>query len=110
MKAELVFGIRVKLDDGIDPVAICEKYQRVQGQEEYNKMRDEIFEAKPDGFEVRWPSKQRPWPVDSDGFTFMPLYETDAIAAHVSLIEQLCDARRELEWMCDMAKKMLRLT
>lgn len=113
MKAELVFGIRVKLEDGIDPVAILEKYRASStGGEDpnYIAMRDAIFEAKPNGFEVHWARKSRPWPVDSAGYTFVPLYVTDSKLAHVSLVEQICNARKEIEWMRDLAKKMLRLT
>ncbi len=70
-------------------------------------MADQVFEAKPDGFEVVWPTKKKPWPVDSAGFTFVPLCVTYTNEVHVKLVDQLCDARETIQRLRDLAKQML---
>ncbi len=110
MSAELVFGIRVKLDDGIDPVAILNEYRAATDghrSAEFIKMSDAIFAVKPEGFEIHWATEKKPWPVDSSGLTFVPLYETDAKVAHVHFVEQIHRLRQQVERLRDLAKQML---
>lgn len=47
--------------------------------------RQAIFDVKPIGFEVRWPRLNEKWPVDSEGYTYVPLY-----------VSQHCDALADL--------------
>lgn len=45
--------------------------------EYYTAYKDAIFASLPDGFEVFWPRAGQRWPVDSEGYTFVPLYLGD---------------------------------
>lgn len=59
------------------------------GDAEYEKAyKDAIFKAKPAGFEVKWPRANEKWPVDSEGYTFVPLYLTQAADAVAHWQEQ----------------------
>ncbi len=45
------------------------------GDSEYeDAYRQAISEARPPGFEVRWPRAGQKWAVDSEGYTLVPLY------------------------------------
>jgi hypothetical protein len=50
--------------------------------------RSAIFAEKPMGFEIAWPRLNQKWPVDSEGFTWVPLYlSSSKDALHVALNE-----------------------
>ena len=47
---------------------------------------DAVFAVKPRGFEVKWPKPGQEWPVDSEGYTYVPLFLTahkDALAHYM---------------------------
>lgn len=51
-----------------------------------------IFAAKPPGFEVKWPKLMQRWPVDSEGYTFVPLFlsdKPDALQHYMDLANEL---------------------
>lgn len=97
-KSKLEFMIRVKLPQQlpdfcnprtIDPSPECRKWQ------------DEIFVAKPYGFEVSWPQDGLIWPVDSDGYTYVPLYisttEGGALNVWIDRYHRAADRLRQID-------------
>lgn len=66
------YMIRVKLPDS-SHYAACPS-----GDTEYDEAyKKAIFDAKPDGFEVKWPRRNEKWAMDSEGYTLVPLKCTD---------------------------------
>jgi hypothetical protein len=98
MKTEVQFMIRVKLpepnprtEDGYDA--------------DYSAA---INAVKPYGFEVKWPNEgDCAWPVDSEGFTFVPLYvsttEAGMVNTWISRYYALEDRHRAIK---DKAKEL----
>lgn len=61
-----------------------------------------VFAAKCDGMEIRW--NMRPWPIDADGLTWIPMYVTEnklAVVYHIDranrLAQRLSDLERKLK-------------
>lgn len=72
LSPQLMFMVRVKLPN---PAGY---HSSPSGDTEYESARSEaIFAVKPAGFEVKWPRGGERWPVDSEGYTFVPLVLTD---------------------------------
>lgn len=70
------------------------------GDTEYESAyKQAIFDAKPEGFEVSWPKIGHRWPIDSEGFTFVPLYlsqttgisQADMLTRWISRYQELED-------------------
>lgn len=82
------FCIRVKMPDAT-------KYSSDGGHESpLSRARSNaIFAAKPQGFEVKWPLLDQNWPVDAEGFTWVPLYHSD----DKNIVSRLLDKIQSLE-------------
>lgn len=78
------------------------------GDTEYEEAyRKAIFENKPEGFEVAWPT-QNLWPVDKDGMTWVKLYCTDQKKAIEYFQDRLDTAENELARIRELAKQICR--
>lgn len=70
--------VRVKLPEG----GSYEGFYPDSSEDEHIKTRETwttaIFAAKPPGYEVKWPKRGQTWPMDSEGYTWVPLYLTYA--------------------------------
>lgn len=80
---QLMFMVRVKLPN---PAGY---HSSPSGDTEYEQARSSaIFAVKPVGFEVKWPRGGERWPVDSEGYTFVPLVVSDHRDALATAIEE----------------------
>lgn len=62
------FHVRVRLPDA------ASFHSSPSGDAEYEAAYSSAISAvKPRGFEVRWPRTGQKWPVDSEGYTWVPL-------------------------------------
>lgn len=66
-----------------------------------------INAAKPYGFEVKWPRDGESWPVDSEGFTFVPLYLSTTEGGPVNVwIDRYYRAAERLEEIHKQAEEI----
>lgn len=108
MKSELVYGIKIKLDCA-DPTEVIRRDiddDDGEARAEHHRIRDAIFAAKPDGFEVEWPHRHFPWTTDKSGFTFVPLYVTDVKNSLAQAWQFARDKQRELDRIKDFLKSI----
>jgi hypothetical protein len=95
------FHIRVKLPS---PAAF---HSGPSGDTEYDEAyKGAIFREKPQGFEVRWPRLNEKWPVDSEGYTWVPLYVSHAQDALHNALDMLHTAQRQLETLRKAIKEL----
>ena len=71
-------------------------------EDDYNKA---IFAAKPEGFEVAWPSKDT-WPKDKDGMTWVRLYCTDQKKAVEYFQDRSESLRNQVERMKEIGREL----
>lgn len=89
-ETSLEFMVRVKLPCASD-------FKPGDGYE--SARNDAIFAIKPCGFEVKWPREGQTWPVDSEGYTYVPLfltYHKDALAFYMERHFKSVKFRNEL--------------
>jgi hypothetical protein len=89
---QMLFCVRVKLPSS--GAYHCSP----SGDTEFEQARNSaIFAVKPRGFEVKWPRSGESWPVDSEGFTYVPLFVTDHRDALAYAIEEQNRMRKRLD-------------
>ncbi len=95
MSEPLMFMVRVKLPplDGPDEVL--------------GPWKQAVFAAKPPGFEVKWARNGEKWPVDSEGFTFVPLYVTSAKEVFLYHVEKVVSLERRLKHIQDTLRSLV---
>lgn len=74
---ELMFRIKLPDEDECTLEGLCNNAPE-KDYENTRSWRMLILDSKPPGYEVKWPSKGEVWPADSEGFTWVPLYLTNA--------------------------------
>lgn len=87
MQNEMIFIVRVKIPKGNE-----------QAQN------DAIFAVKPQGFEVRWPLLNRCWPIDIEGYTWVPLFPYSIKDALVNSIDREYETRNQLNMIKEKIK------
>ncbi len=97
--AELMFMMRVKLPPEDPPAAS-------PGDIVYGPWKKAIFSEKPPGFEIQWPREGQCWPVDSDGYTFVPLYITNRQEAHLYYINSHRELQRKYDRLAGAIKEL----
>lgn len=96
ISTQLLFVVKVKLP------ASCAFHSSPSGDTEYEQAYNSaIFAVKPRGFEVKWPKGAERWPVDSEGFTYVPLVLTDHRDALAKTIEDCARLRQRLKLISD---------
>lgn len=106
---KLEFMVRVRLP--ILPDGITHHVYQPDLTPEQRAYQNAIFAAKPFGFEVRWPEDGKAWPVDSDGYTYVPLFISTTEAGAVNVwIDRYYEARDQLSKVAAKAKELLQMT
>lgn len=94
IRPNLIFVMKVKLPNS------NEFHSGPSGDTEYEEAhRKALFANKPDGFEIRYKRSGVEWPVDSSGFTWVPLYvsvERDGIAMALERADRAERSLREI--------------
>jgi hypothetical protein len=95
------FMVRIKL-----PTELIFTNQSGEYTSDQKACMDAIFAEKPQGFEVRWPKVGQKWPVDSEGFTFVPLYLSSHKDHSYYLLDQNERNYRKIQELKKLAKEI----
>lgn len=106
MKTEVQFMIRVKLPP------LSEGVTSPSGDPaEDRAYKDAIFAAKPYGFEVQWNYDGPAWPIDSQGYTYVPLFvSTTEAGALNTWIDRYYQIREAMASVTAKASELLAIT
>lgn len=97
---EMLFVVRAKLPfpDIYPRTGRSSAERREEVSEEERKNYDAIFAMKPFGFEVKWRyNEATSWPMDEEGFVWVPLYLSDQNKSVEWLIEANWQLKKKLE-------------
>ncbi len=104
MAEELMFMVRAKLPSS---VKVTNMLSDDVDKDYSREFKDACFAAKPQGFEIKWPRNGESWPIDSEGYTFIPLYLTDRKEGHLYFIERTYELEKQLKYIKSVLEKLI---
>ncbi len=107
MSEELMFMVRVKLPTASHQGNLYQSELEKFNSDYEKSYKSSVFAAKPPGFEIKWPRNGEKWPIDSEGYSFMPLYISDRKEVHLHYVEKVFELQKELDRIKGELRKLI---